>query len=439
MRNVPIANPRKYDMIVRVLVSLIICGEAVNGSSLKIIEETRGRAFQSRNFTVYHRPCNFKLNYAEDYNLKTSTIIEKYGLPSEVHSIQTEDGYILEIFRIPAAGKPIALLNHGFGGSSRLFVINCDRRALAVRLADEGFDVWLANFRGNEYSNKHTQLSIDDAQYWDHSIDDVAFYDTAAIIDYILEVSGQERLNWVGHSLGNSFVVGLLASQPEYNEKINMGFALGGGSGIYTHHVQPLLRNLVPFEKSVYRLGKWLLSGKLLPSNFPPLLHKFMHRACTKDALNRRFGICLYISYIFDGFHPGQIPPEVLSMVLYRLPSNVSVKLFSQWLQWAKYSRVAFFNYGPLRNLFTYGKFQSPLYDFKQVTSLNRTVVFWAQNDAFIYPEDVKIGAQLFPHVKVIGVSDPSWNHFDFLLGQDADIFVYDTIIRMLKESTDRA
>lgn len=52
--------------------------------------------------------------------------IKKYGYPAEVHTVQTEDGYILRLHRIPYGRKsprtdeprPPVLLMHGFLESS---------------------------------------------------------------------------------------------------------------------------------------------------------------------------------------------------------------------------------------------------------------------------------------------------------------------------------
>lgn len=57
-------------------------------------------------------------------------LIRKYGYQAESHQIETEDGYLLTLHRIPGNetdptpdGKPIVLLQHGILGSSADWVM----------------------------------------------------------------------------------------------------------------------------------------------------------------------------------------------------------------------------------------------------------------------------------------------------------------------------
>ena len=58
-------------------------------------------------------------------------------------------------------------------------------------------------------------------------MDDLIKYDAPAIIDYVLNVTGAEKTNWVGWSLGTAVLMGLTSSRPEYNDKINVFFSMG--------------------------------------------------------------------------------------------------------------------------------------------------------------------------------------------------------------------
>jgi hypothetical protein len=50
--------------------------------------------------------------------------------------------------------------------------------------------------------------------------------DLAAVIDYTLNITGQNCLFYVGHSMGSAMFFILMSSQPEYNIKIRASFQL---------------------------------------------------------------------------------------------------------------------------------------------------------------------------------------------------------------------
>lgn len=102
-------------------------------------------------------------------------LIKKTGYPIEIYSnIATEDGYLLDIYRIPygkqenkKGSRNPALLMHGLLGTSRDFVLMGPERGLAYLLADRNYDVWLGNTRGTAYSRKHVKLNPNlDADFW---------------------------------------------------------------------------------------------------------------------------------------------------------------------------------------------------------------------------------------------------------------------------------
>ncbi|KAJ8929437.1 hypothetical protein NQ314_017886 [Rhamnusium bicolor] len=103
-------------------------------------------------------------------------ILHKYGYPVEVHTIVTDDGYILTAYRIPRGRNGVSsrsnshpiMLVHGTCGSSENFIVAGPGKAIAYYLADRDFDVWLLNTRGNGHSRRHRTLNADtDIGYWD--------------------------------------------------------------------------------------------------------------------------------------------------------------------------------------------------------------------------------------------------------------------------------
>ena len=114
----------------------------------------------------------------------------KYGLNVEKHFITTDDGYILQMFRVrygkdtdKMKSNPI-ILQHGFMDSCYWWIINGEKSP-SVALAKNGYDVWIANSRGTSFSRFHKYLDPDhDLKYWDFTFEEMGLYDTKAEIDY---------------------------------------------------------------------------------------------------------------------------------------------------------------------------------------------------------------------------------------------------------------
>ncbi|CAJ1948757.1 unnamed protein product [Sphenostylis stenocarpa] len=135
------------------------------------------------------------------------TAVGTRGYPCEEHTVETDDGYILSLQRLPAgrsglkANKPPVLLQHGLFCDALTWLVNPPEESLGFVLADSGYDVWVANTRGTISSRGHRSLSPNDADYWNWSWDELASYDLPAFVKYVHNNTGQ-KLHYVGHSLG---------------------------------------------------------------------------------------------------------------------------------------------------------------------------------------------------------------------------------------------
>lgn len=102
----------------------------------------------------------------------------------------------------------------------------------AFVIADAGFDVWLGNARGNRYSRKHLTLNPSDSEekfaFFDFTWEEIAKYDVSAMIDYVLQKTGREKLHYIGHSQGGTVFLVLNSLLPEYNAKIASAHLLAG-------------------------------------------------------------------------------------------------------------------------------------------------------------------------------------------------------------------
>lgn len=111
-------------------------------------------------------------------------------------------------------------------------------RSIGFVLSHFGYDVWLANSRGNVYTT-HSQYTkegtwmkfknldlfllisnISDCEYFEYSQDELIDYDAPATIDYVLNVTRKPTLGWIDVSLGSQMMLALLATQPKYSQLV---------------------------------------------------------------------------------------------------------------------------------------------------------------------------------------------------------------------------
>lgn len=133
-------------------------------------------------------------------------LVEFHGYQFEKYIVTTKDGYILELHRLykeKIADQPVIFMQHGLFASSESYILNGEQ-SVAYKFANEGYDVWLGNNRGNQYGRKHVTLNPDKKEdlekFFDYSFYELAKYDLPANIDYVLEKTNQSKISYIGHS-----------------------------------------------------------------------------------------------------------------------------------------------------------------------------------------------------------------------------------------------
>ena len=184
-------------------------------------------------------------------------MIVREGYPVETHIVITEDCYILERHRIPhgkdqEAGnqtRPVVYLQHGLLCSSADWVMGHSENSLGFILADAGYDVWLGNYRGNTYSRGHCSLQPKERAFWEFSWDQMGKFDIPAMIDKALDVSGQDKLYYIGHSMGTTGFMVMANDRPEYQDKVILANFLAPVA--FVDHMKSPIKYIAPYANSV--------------------------------------------------------------------------------------------------------------------------------------------------------------------------------------------
>lgn len=72
-----------------------------------------------------------------------------------------------------------------------------------------------------------------------YSWHEMGVYDLPAVVDYVLNATGQQKLDYIGHSMGTTMFYVLLSERPQYNSKIWAMFSLAPVAFL-SHMTSPL-------------------------------------------------------------------------------------------------------------------------------------------------------------------------------------------------------
>lgn len=154
-------------------------------------------------------------------------IIREQGYFFERHKIITQDGYINTAWRITSSNynpklTPV-IINHGLLDNSYTFLAMYKNYSLPYLLAEQGFEIWMTNNRGSIFSYEH--LIYDSFQinspYWEFTVHELSKYDLPANIEYVKNVTGFSKVNYIGHSQGGfMMLLGQIMDPDYYNSNI---------------------------------------------------------------------------------------------------------------------------------------------------------------------------------------------------------------------------
>lgn len=158
------------------------------------------------------------------YSPSTCALFTRWAYSCEEHIVGTRDGWQLKMHHVPARGsqrRGAVLYQHGLTDSSAGVSLNQPKQALPFILADEGWDVWMGNSRGNGQSMTNIYFQPSSERFWDWTFSEMALYDVPANINYVLNKTGHETLIYIGHSqvYARHFLLARLVSPRAHNHR----------------------------------------------------------------------------------------------------------------------------------------------------------------------------------------------------------------------------
>lgn len=387
-----------------------------------------------------------------DVKRNVSQIITSRGFIAKEYDVVTKDGYILTIQRIvnPLIKedyrdkmKPV-IMQHGLMSSSVDWVINSvdvkpqvypieidnnnsdgsdntidslsdsqeHPNSLGFYLANRGYDVFLANSRGNIYGQKHVKMSAWEPKFWDFTFDEQIKYDLPDVIEFVQKLTNHTKVGYVGHSQGTAMMFGLLSDKPEYSEIVEPFIALAPVA--YVNHAISPVKYFAVYTPIAERINMWFATSNIAVKYLVPFV-------CKPEVVRK--DICANIVFLSVGFNEEELDESRIDAYLNHMPSGTSVKNIAHYGQEVLSGRFAHFDHGILGNQLRYGQQHAPIYDLTKINSKS-IVLFIAENDWLASPKDV---AHLRSDLKVepfavynITREMPKWNHIDFVYGKHA-------------------
>ncbi|MED6131799.1 hypothetical protein PIB30_013281 [Stylosanthes scabra] len=354
-----------------------------------------------------------------------------HGYKCQELQVTTEDGYILSLQRIPEGRrsennngnnkKQPVIIQHGVLVDGVTWLLNSPEQNLPLILADNGFDVWIANTRGTKFSRRHTSLDPSQPAYWNWSWDELVSYDLPAVFNYVSSQTGGQKIHYIGHSLGTlmalaSFSEGKLVNQVK-------SAALLSPIAYLSHMTTRLLDLAARFY--IDQLTRIFGLSEFIPKGLPVQL--FLRELCAQPGVD-----CNDLVTAITGPNCC-LNSSALDLFFMNEPLTTSTKNLVHLAQIVRSGVLAKFNYVRADyNIQHYGERFPPIYNLSNIPHDLPLFLSYGGQDAL---SDVLDVATLLDYLKLHDVDKitvqfiKNYAHADFIMGVNAKDIVYNAII----------
>ena len=358
----------------------------------------------------------------QDKDRTLEEIITSKGFKFETHTVKTEDGYILTIFRIPgnkncedASNLPPVIFQHGIFDSSDGWVCNGENHSIPFVLAHHNFDVWLTNSRGNKYCKKHEKFDEKSYEFWQYSFHELGSYDIPAIIKYIKTINKSgEKIIYFGHSQGTSLMFSGLAHKFDfYKENLKLFVALAPVARL-SNLASTLLSILSSI--SLHKLMKKVKVYEMGPdTEGTKKLMNFMEKHAN-NLTNYFLGL------ISDSNSKECNDQNSLAVYLKHYPCGTSLKSLIHFVQIIKAKKFIYYDYRKEANCAIYHQKKPPEYDLSVIKDFP-IMLICGEKDKLASPSDVKWLNDVLKENIIYYKVQPNMGHLSFMCAKDFSWF----------------
>ena len=320
-------------------------------------------------------------------------------------------------------GKPI-LLMHCLECDSSIFLTNTPQYSIGFILADQGLDVWLGNTRGTHYSLKHTKFTTLDPEFWDFSWQEMASFDLPSCVDYILTLTGYDKMFYLGHSQGSMIAFAQMSQDPQLQSKIEKAYMLS--PFVTLQRIQSYVTLLL---EAVEYAGPYIHNRSFLPFS-----HDFLSRAAVFFCPTSFTHICTFVYYQFSGYSSYEyLNASRFAVYFSHALSGTSLKNVRHYAQLHLGKKPKLFDHmNSTVNFKKYGSEDPPEVD---VTNVHTPVALFAgQNDWLVSSLDIQYLLDRLPNV-FLTKNCSDFAHIDFMWGMHAVDCVYNSIVQDIMTS----
>ncbi|MED6144213.1 hypothetical protein PIB30_013590 [Stylosanthes scabra] len=360
-----------------------------------------------------------------------NSLVKTQGYACEEHLVTTVDGYVLSVPRIPVGrsrgprgNRPPVLLQHGLFMDGITWLLLPPSQSLAFLLADNGFDVWIANTRGTQYSRRHISLPTNSSDYWNWSWDELVAYDLPATFEYVHNQTGQ-KLHYIGHSQGTLIALAALSK----DQLLNMlrSAALLSPIAYVSQMTSPLAKNAADnfFAEYLYKLGIFEFSLR------GDAVIQFLKDMCKKPGID-----CTNLLTTFTGPNCC-LSPSIVNIFLDHEPQSTATKNMIHLSQMIRQGTIAMFDYMNIdENTKHYGQPTPPVYDMTRIPNSLPLYLSYGGADALSDAKDVgRLLDILEDHDgdKLVVQYRNDYAHADYVMGENAKRDIYEPLISFFK------